>query len=125
LAFVAQHDAGALKGTYSSTLDFYKSLEMRKELKEKSEEPVRKRLVKAFPAEYAPAGMANDAEGNTALPVIISCNIEPGKEDNVRYINPMMADGIEENPFKPENRLYPVEMPYAMNNLYLCTLAVP
>jgi hypothetical protein len=37
----------------------------------------------------------------------------------------MLSDAMKENPFKAETRLYPVEMPYTMNELYLCSMEVP
>ena len=37
----------------------------------------------------------------------------------------MLNDGYEKNPFASEERLYPVEMPYCMNETYLLTMDIP
>ena len=41
------------------------------------------------------------------------------------YINPMFGEGYKENPFKSARRLYPVEMPYAMDYTYNLHFEVP
>ena len=41
------------------------------------------------------------------------------------YINPMMGEATKENYFKSAQRFYPVEMPYAMDEVYVFNLEVP
>jgi len=36
-----------------------------------------------------------------------------------------MHEGIGENPFKAQNRLYPVEMPYRINDTYYLKMDIP
>src|SRR5690606_27075302 len=51
-------------------------------------------------------------------------NFKNGNEDII-YLNPMLAEGYKENPFKSATRLYPVEMPYVKDETYLMQLQVP
>jgi len=41
------------------------------------------------------------------------------------YFNPMFGDARRENPFKAAERKYPVEMPYAMDDLYVFSMEIP
>jgi hypothetical protein len=37
----------------------------------------------------------------------------------------MFGEGYKKNPFKSEERLYPVEMPYTMDETFILTMEVP
>jgi hypothetical protein len=50
--------------------------------------------------------------------------LSEAKEDLV-YINPMFGEGHRENPFKSEERYYPVEMPYTSDETYVFSMIVP
>jgi Domain of Unknown Function with PDB structure (DUF3857)/Transglutaminase-like superfamily/Domain of Unknown Function with PDB structure (DUF3858) len=41
------------------------------------------------------------------------------------YINPMLGEGLRENPFKAAERKYPVEMPYLSDDMYVLTMQLP
>jgi hypothetical protein len=41
------------------------------------------------------------------------------------YFNPMMNAGITKNPFKSEDRNYPVELPYIFDDSYLLNMEIP
>jgi len=41
------------------------------------------------------------------------------------YLNPMLGEGLRENPFKAAERKYPVEMPYVSDDIYVFTLQIP
>ena len=44
---------------------------------------------------------------------------------DLMYIKPTLKSGWESNPFKMENRAYPVEFPYPTNDQYILTLNIP
>ncbi|RYG46760.1 MAG: DUF3858 domain-containing protein, partial [Chitinophagaceae bacterium] len=46
-------------------------------------------------------------------------------ETDILYFNPMMNEGLKENPFKSLRRFYPVEMNYAIDQTYLLRLETP
>ena len=41
------------------------------------------------------------------------------------YFNPMLNEGIKENYFVSAERLYPVEMPFSMSEMYVLNLDIP
>jgi len=45
--------------------------------------------------------------------------------EEIIYFNPMFYEGITENPFKLEERKYPVEYAYPVNNSYMLILTIP
>ena len=51
-------------------------------------------------------------------------NVAQVNED-LMYIKPTIKSGWETNPFKMEDRTYPVEMPYPTNYQYVLTLTIP
>jgi len=51
-------------------------------------------------------------------------DIKDEKEDII-YLNPMFGEGYKENPFKSAERVYPVEMPFTMDETVNLQLEVP
>jgi hypothetical protein len=51
-------------------------------------------------------------------------NLDIDNEDLI-YLNPMFGEGYKENPFKSAERVYPVEMPYTIDETYLATINIP
>ena len=45
--------------------------------------------------------------------------------EDLMYVKPTLKSGWESNPFKMENRTYPVEMPYPNSYQYVLTLNIP
>jgi hypothetical protein len=59
-------------------------------------------------------------------PVAISYDVDIKlKNDELIYFDPMLAEQIKENPFKAQNRIYPVELPYASNAIYNLDMEIP
>jgi len=45
--------------------------------------------------------------------------------EDIIYFNPMMGEGLKENPFKSAERYYPVEMPYTVDQTYNLQMEIP
>ncbi len=45
--------------------------------------------------------------------------------EGMMYVKPTLKSGWEVNPFKTENRTYPVEFPYPTNDQYILNLTIP
>ena len=45
--------------------------------------------------------------------------------DDRIYFNPMLAEGMKENPFAAAVRHYPIEMPYEVDELYVLQMDIP
>jgi hypothetical protein len=115
--------AGRLKGTLQSRLSYFESFNLREQLRSKGQEACFKTLSKTY------AKISNTALLNTdslELPLGLSCNFEmPLGDDDLLYINPMMGEATAANPFKSQQRLYPVEMPATFDELYTLNMAIP
>jgi hypothetical protein len=47
------------------------------------------------------------------------------KDEELIDLNPMLAEQMKENPFKAQDRIYPVELPFASNRVYIFAMEVP
>jgi hypothetical protein len=46
-------------------------------------------------------------------------------KNDILYFNPVMEGALTENPLKSQNRQYPVEMPYASDEIYTLDMEIP
>jgi uncharacterized protein DUF3858/transglutaminase superfamily protein len=114
------------EGSLTSTLGAVESFYLRKKLSGIKEEDFFKEMKKKYYAPVEITNMSIDSLKKTEYPLRISYDIRflPGDEDFI-YFNPMLSEGIKENPFKSESRLYPVEMPYCINDVYVMNMEIP
>ena len=52
-------------------------------------------------------------------------NFKAGENEDLIYFNPMLSESIGENPFTALERKYPVEMPYAPDEVYTLIMDIP
>ncbi|HSC52626.1 MAG TPA: transglutaminase domain-containing protein [Phnomibacter sp.] len=114
-------------GRFSSALGTYESLELRQRIKRKGIEAERNTITKAIPAEFkiTEPGFENlDTSDNN---IVVRYDITPVMEEDadVIYINPMLAEAYKDNPFASAERKYPVEMPYAFNEMFVASIQIP
>jgi hypothetical protein len=117
---------GKWSGTFSSTLGFYQSAVLRKSIKEKGINEVVKSIqlqndaILTTPPEFENIDNKDEC-------IRVSFKVEGLNEDNnnIVYINPVIGEIYTENPFKNEDRLYPVEMPYAFEESYDSEIDIP
>ena len=48
-----------------------------------------------------------------------------GQENSIIYLNPMLGQGEKENPFKLEERLYPVDFGAPIDETYMARFTIP
>ncbi len=114
-------------GTYNSTPGMYESISLKEDIKEKGQEAYFKKISAGFGTDMSISNTAVDSLNADSKPVTIHYDFElknAGEEDII-YFNPMMGDIYKENPFKSAERHYPVEMPYAMDDVYIANIEVP
>jgi hypothetical protein len=122
--FIINADKG-FAGSYSSTLGYYESNDLRDKLKKESKENYFKSFKKDFPFEVEIEKTELDSLDNYDYPVVKKYEFKFNLEDEVLYINPMFTEALKENPFKSAKRLYPVEMPYKINKTYILNMEIP
>ena len=47
------------------------------------------------------------------------------EKEDIIYVNPILVDSWKENPFKSAHRFYPIEMPFAIDEMYVLRIEIP
>lgn len=124
--FVTNDAKGKWVGAMNQTLGSYESYKVRNKVKEKGEEELFKEIQEVYGEDVKVIAPHIDSLINYEEPVAIKYEAElhqPSEE--VLYINPMFGEAWKKNPFKSEERFYPVEMPYTMDETYILTMEAP
>jgi len=124
--FISKNEKGDLEGTFRSKPGYYESLNLREEWKEKGGDSYFKKIKDGFGTDLKIQQTGVDSLNLYDLPVetYIDFAFKPFEED-LLYINPMMMETMKENPFQAMTRSYPVEMPYAFDELYVLNMELP
>lgn len=87
-----------------------------------------KLITKDFPSGYSFSELVIDSLALKNFPVSLNYKMKfkmSQEDDDIIYFNPMADAGHIKNPFASAERLYPVEMPYCVNETYVLTIEVP
>jgi len=124
--FMSNGDNNKMISSVTAKPGYYESLSIRGKIAEKGKEEFFKGIKSVFPAEYTVADLELDSLDNPEMPVQVRYNVDldPFTEDII-YFNPMMGEGYKDNYFKSAQRYYPVEMPYAFDEVYVFNMEVP
>lgn len=117
---------GGMTGSVTQTPGYFESYAMREKVREKGQEQLFQDIKKGFNAEVEIKDPKIDSLSKFDDPVSIAYkfDMKTDKED-ILYLNPMFGEAFKENPFKSAQRLYPVEMPFAVDETYLLRIDVP
>ena len=119
-------EKGKLTGSFQSTLGYYESLGVRERIKDKGEADFYKKLKAGYTNDIEIDQPGIDSLQSKEDPVTIHYDFKINDMDgNIIYLNPMMAEGYKDNPFKAAERKYPVEMPYTFDETYILTMDIP
>ena len=118
---------GNLKGKMRITYNGYDAIDIRKKIKSKTEDKYLEYL------EDINDGLEINAYKNTGLKDIEKPLVETfdifiegeGAIGDKLYLNPFIFDRLEENPFKLDTRLYPVDFGYAWKTNFALTIKIP
>ncbi|HUC80770.1 MAG TPA: transglutaminase domain-containing protein [Flavisolibacter sp.] len=124
--FLAAGTKTLWNGTVNYNPGYYESYRLRNRIKEKGQEEFFKTIQKELGSDFSIVKSRVDSLNNYDEAVGISYELEydPEKAD-ILYINPMFGEGYKKNPFKSAERLYPVEMPYTIDETFVLTMEVP
>lgn len=124
--FIINDDKGNLTGAMQQTPGYYESLRLRDRIKEKGKEELQKDIKKAFGSEVVISNFVVDSlnKYDCELALHYDFDIKDEKE-NIMYLNPLFGESYKENPFKSAERLYPVEMPYTIDETVNLQMEVP
>jgi Domain of Unknown Function with PDB structure (DUF3857)/Domain of Unknown Function with PDB structure (DUF3858) len=126
LIIIINDEKGNLVGSMQQTPGYYESVELRNQIKEKGQDDLLKSIKNAFGTEITITQPVIDSLTKYDYPLGIKYDFEIKEEKaDILYLNPMFGEGYKENPFKSAERVYPVEMPYTMDENYTLQMEVP
>jgi transglutaminase-like putative cysteine protease len=124
--FAAIDENGNLKGTMQQKLGYYESMNIRNRIKEKGQDALIADMKKAYGSEAEIEKATFDSLDSPDNCMGMRYDFKVGQvKDDLIYLNPLFGEAYKENPFKSAKRLYPVEMPYTMDETYLLYFQVP
>ncbi len=118
---------GEMKGTGMESMGGYNAFYTRKSILEEGEA----KFVEGFAKETGDMKVLKPKIENLSdekKPISISFEIATagnGQENSVIYLNPMLGHNEKENPFKLEERAYPVDFATLQDETYMCKFILP
>jgi hypothetical protein len=127
LVLVVNSDSGNIEGSYQSALTYPGSYELREQVNETGEKEYFKDVQTSFGEDLQISNAGIDSLYKPEMPVMVHYNFRlnqaPGSD--FYYFNPLFAEAYRSNPFTAATRLYPVEMPHALDHTYIFNMQVP
>lgn len=125
MAFIVPEN-GQFNGYVKTQMGYYNSLRYRHAIKQSGETGIIDNLKKSLGPDFIVKDARFDSLTQLEKPIALHYNISLKADDpEIIYLNPIIGDGYKENPFKSATRLYPVEMPYRIDETYLLNLEIP
>ncbi len=120
------NDEKGLAGSYASTFGHAGSIDLRDELHtDENKKDFYNKEKKEFPFEVEMTDAVVDSLKLMDNPVAFKYTFKFKPEDDMLYLNPLLTETTKENPFKSAERIYPVEMPYCVDEVYLLNMEIP
>ncbi|MCW3105765.1 MAG: hypothetical protein JWQ09_271 [Segetibacter sp.] len=123
--FIINDEKGGLTGSYTSSLGNYESNKLRQKLVKTSKEDYFKDIKKGFSFDVEVSNQIIDSLKVYEEPISVKYDFKFDSNDEMIYLNPILGEAYKENPFKAAERLYPVEMPYAMSENFILKMDIP
>ena len=124
--FIVNNDEGKWVGSMQKTNGYVQSYSIRDKVKDKGEEAYFKELQKDFGMDITIEKPYFDSLNNYDVPLALKYSFALNKDDeDILYVNPMFSEKYKDNPFKSAERLYPVEMPFTVDETYILNMQVP
>jgi hypothetical protein len=124
--FITNDDKGNSIGSIQQTNGYFESGSIREKVKDKGKEQFIADLQKELGENIKINKPRIDSLDKYEEPVGVTIEIDlVGEKENIIYFNPMFHEGFKENPFKSAQRLYPVEMPFTIDQTLNLQMQVP
>lgn len=121
-------EGGKMKGGYYGMAGKFESMNLRDKYSGKKPEEILKEITQGYPQGFSFENLAIDSLKLYDFPLTVRYDIKAdmgGGDEDIIYFNPVLKEGYQKNPFVSAERLYPVEMPFCMNETYLLTMEIP
>jgi len=126
LVLINNTDKG-MEGTLESTLGREESYQLRRRLSGKDQKDYFKDIQTSWgeDMEISNGGIDSLSRLEDPVKVYYDFRLTQTAGASPLYINPMIGEGMRENPFKAAERKYPVEMPYVSDDMYILNMQIP
>jgi Transglutaminase-like superfamily len=120
-------DNGELKGTLQYARDGYDAQRMRESYQKEGQEKYVADFIKTKQWKVEKSEFADVAEiaKQPKETHVVSINDRSTVAGDIIYLNPFVTSQIEENPFKSETRIYPVDFGNMTERIYICKIVIP
>lgn len=114
-------------GNFSASFGLFESMNVKAQIAEKGEEDYFKQIRSAFTYDIDIHNTGIDSLKKDGEPVVVryEFSIPFNKDEDLVYFNPLMGTGYKSNPFSSADRRYPVEMPFAINEVIYVNVTAP
>jgi Transglutaminase-like superfamily/Domain of Unknown Function with PDB structure (DUF3857) len=127
MVFIDNNDTGGVEGNFISKPGYYHSLDIRNKLAKTTMEEYKKTLLESFPEDIELSSITIDSLKLLEQPLAIQCDmkLKAFGDADIVYFNPMLGEATKKNPFTAAERFYPVEMSYAIDDVYTFNMDIP
>ncbi|WP_266202907.1 DUF3857 domain-containing protein [Pontibacter kalidii] len=126
-ANLTMNSQGEIVGTGRESAGGYRAISLRRTILEEGESKYVERLAKEvgdFKLLTPEIKNLNDLQSPVDITYGINVN-GSGRSNDIIYLNPMLGRGEKENPFKLQERLYPVDFGTPIDETYICNFTIP
>jgi hypothetical protein len=124
LVVLTNTDSG-YTGTYSRTAGVFESMGLRNQLKHIHPDEFFDNIKKSLPGDKQMGAAAFDSLDTPEVPVTWHYSMKYNFSQKRLYFNPILHERFNSSPFTSEERHYPVEMNYRIDNIYVLTMEIP
>jgi hypothetical protein len=126
--FMINDEKGKPSGSLKKTIGKSGSFDRRVEIKSSSQKFIETKIKTACGSDMPVENFGIDSLDKYNMPLSFHYdfalqNLSTGAD--ILYLNPMLNEGYKTNPFHSTERLFPVEMPYKIDETYLLNMEVP
>lgn len=123
---LATNDKGEMIGSVEKIPGYFESQVIRKKILAKGKDAFFKEIKTGYGNDLELINPHVDSLDNLeeSIDIVYDFKLTDANGDLV-YINPMFGEGHKENPFKSEQRYYPVEMPYTSDETFVFNMIIP
>jgi hypothetical protein len=124
---IINDDKGKPSGGFTSMPGRGEAYDVREEISSSSVKAYEKKLSDRYAPELAIENFGIDSLQKYDFPISIHYDftLKNLSSQDILYFNPMLNEAYKTNPFKSSNRLYPVEMPYRIDETYTLNMDIP
>lgn len=116
---------GELTGTFSTVLGNNGSMRFRDKMRNSNLTALSNEISKGIMGDIKVSNVSIDSLNQYDYPVTVKYDLKMNAEADMIYVNPLFGEAIQKNPFTASKRTYPIEMPYAKNEIFILNMPIP